>query len=151
MKYKLRIVSGVELDDVIDFEVGMIGEGIVWSPVDNVSSELIFKTKGDEHKVSKTKDRVPVDIERVNSINALVDVVLAEGRLEQALAYLKENDIPLEKSSVPHFMKWIITDIEKEESDTITENGFVMKDISKSISNKARTWFFDQLDALVGL
>ena len=151
MSYKIRITSGDKLDDIIDFNIDMIGEGIVWSPVDNISSELVFKTKGEEHKVSKTKDAIPVDIERVNSINALVDIVLAEGRLEQALAQLTEDGHSLDKSSTPHFMKWIIADIEKEESDTITENGFVMKDVSKAISNRARTWFFAKLDNLVGL
>tara|TARA_R110000868_G_scaffold76573_2_gene220087 strand:- start:23488 stop:23943 length:456 start_codon:yes stop_codon:yes gene_type:complete len=151
MNYKIRITSGDKLDDVIDFNINMIGEGIVWSPIDNISSELIFKTKGDDHKVSKTQDKVPVDVERVNSLNALVDVVLGEGRLEQGLAYLKEENIPLEKSSVPHFMKWINADIEKEELDTITDNGFTMKDVNKPISEKARKWYFNQLDSLVGL
>lgn len=129
------------------------GEGIVWVCTTEGwrDSKFWFKTKGEEHKVSKTKDKVPVDIERVNSINALVDVVLAEGRLEQGLAFLKENDHPLDRSSTGHYVKWVVTDVEKEELDTITENGFTMKDVGKSVSDKARKWFFKKLDSLVGL
>lgn len=130
-----------------------VGEGIVWTCTNKgfEGSKFWFKTKGDEHKSSGTKEKVPVDIERVNSINALVDTFLTESRLNQGFDFLKEMNHELSRKSTGHYVKWVSDDIVKEELDTIMGNGFEVKEITKTASNKARKWFFDKLDEGLGL
>ena len=50
------------------FGVSGIGEGIVWMCQTEgwEGSRFWFKTKGDEHKGTKTKEKVPIDVEKVN-------------------------------------------------------------------------------------
>jgi len=135
------------------FDVSGVGEGIVWACTTKgwEGSKYWFKTKGDEHKSSGSKEKVPVDIERVNSINTLVDTFLTESRLEQGLDHLKEMQHEMSRKSTGHYLKWVSDDVVKEELDTIIGNGFDVKEITKAVSNKARKWFFNKLDEGLGL
>lgn len=135
------------------FGVEGIGEGIVWTCIDKgwTESRFWFKTKGEEHKGSSTKEKVPVDVERVNSINELVNTIVAEGRLVQGLDYLRQENIPFEIKSLGTYIKWVYNDVIKEELDTIVKNGFEPKDISGNVSNKARKWFMDKLNEQAGI
>lgn len=130
-----------------------VGEGIVYHCITKgwEGSRYWFKIKGDDHKVSKTKEKVPVNIERVNSMNELIENFLTEARLFQGISYLKENGLELSQKSTGSYLKWIYEDIIKEELDTIMGNGFEPKEISGPISNKARKWFFEKLNESVGL
>lgn len=123
-----------------------IGEGIVWRGVTEgyTESRFWFKTKGEEHQSSGTKEKVPVDIERVNSMNEMVDNFVTESRLLQGIDYLKEEGLGLERKNLGPYLKWVYNDILKEELDTIMGNGFEPKEISGTISNKARAWFFEK-------
>jgi hypothetical protein len=130
-----------------------IGEGIVWRCVEEgfKRSRYWFKTKGDKHKSSGTKEKVPVDVERVNSMNELVNVLVTESRLKQGFDYLKEHGKPFDRSSTGPYLKWLYDDVIKEELDTIMENGFEPKEISGAISNKGRKYFFEEIDNGIGL
>lgn len=130
-----------------------VGEGIVWVCTTEgwSQSRYWFKTKGDEHKSSGTKEKIPVDIERINSINELVDSFLTESRLLQGFTYLKENHHEFSRKSTGVYLSWVSGDVVKEELDTIVGNGFEVKEITKSVADKARKWFFQKLDEGVGL
>lgn len=123
-----------------------VGEGIVWVTKDEGwdESKFWFKDKGEKHSVSGkgNKNKVAIDVEKVNSINELVDKIVAEPRLLQGIEYLKENNMETSRKNLGAFLKWVNEDVVKEENDTITENGFTHKEISKYISNKSRSWFF---------
>jgi hypothetical protein len=129
------------------FGVVGIGEGVVWGCVERPSdTELFFKTKGVKHSNSKVKKVASVDIERVNSINALVDTILPNGRLEQGIDVLvNQMHLDIDPANMGSYMKWIANDILKEESDTITENGFVWAEVVKIVNNRARTFFFSKM------
>jgi hypothetical protein len=129
------------------FDISGVGEGIVWTCVERPhDSELFFKTKGAKHSKSKVKKVASVNIERVNSINALVDLVLTNGRLEQGMDILvNQMKLEVDTANMGVYMKWIATDIEKEESDTITENGFAWKDIAKTVNDRVRAFFFSKM------
>jgi hypothetical protein len=115
-----------------------IGEGIVWSCVERPrDSDLFFKTKGGAHSKTKVKKVATIDIERVNNINALIDVVLTNGRLEQGIDVLV-NQMKLDLDPV--------NDVMKEEMDTITENGFEWKDLAKQVTNRTREFFFAKMN-----
>ena len=123
--------------------VSGIGEGIVWRCVERPSdTDLWFKTKGTKHSNSKVKKVATVDIEKVNGINACVDLVLPQGRLDQGFDYFRENQIDIDPKNMGQYLKWISGDVLKEETDTIQGNGFEWKDVQKVITVRAREYFF---------
>ena len=133
-----------------------IGEGIVLTCLNEgySGSKFWFKAKGEKHAKSGKKDKknkVAVDIERVNTIKALVETIVPESRLVQGLDYLRQNDLELSKKSTGSYLKWLYEDTIKEELDTITGNGFEPKDVSAEIQKYAKDWFFQKTDELVGL
>ena len=130
-----------------------VGEGLVWICVTEGWSEsrFWFKTKGDEHKSSSSKEKVPVDIEKVENIKKLVETFLTESRLNQGIEYLKQMNLELSWKSTGAYVKWVSNDVISEELDTIVGNGFKPKEITKTISTIARKWLFNYLDESVGL
>jgi len=135
------------------FDKEGFGEGIVWHCITEgwEGSRYWFKVVGEKHKSSKTKEKVPVDPEKVKSMNEMVDNFVTEARLSQGIDYLKEQGQELSRKSTGTYLKWIYEDIVKEELDTIVGNGFEPKEISATISKKARDWFFTKLDEGLGL
>lgn len=124
------------------FGVSGVGEGIVWSLLDqNQKDYYRFKVKGEKHQSSKVKKLASVDVEKLNDIKKFADYAVTESRLNQGLEHLRLNDFPLNQKSTGEFIKWIQGDVLKEEQDTIVENGFNMKAVNTTLAIKARTWF----------
>lgn len=121
-----------------------IGEGIVFS-CETEHGRFVFKSKGEKHSVSKVTKLNAVDVEEINNIKEFVSKAVPEPRLTQGLDYLREQNMTPEDKNVGHFIKWVVGDVFKEESDTIAMNGLDAKKVSKEISNVARKWYFDQL------
>lgn len=124
-----------------------VGEGIVWQPIDPEwnSSRYWFKVKGTAHSVSKVKTLAPVDVERLHSMNEFVESTVTENRLNQGIAELKEQGLPIDSTSIGHFIRWIFNDVMKEEADTLAASGLNSKDLGKPISTKARQWFLNSV------
>ena len=120
------------------------GEGLVWT-YDNGKEVYRFKVKGDLHSISKVRTLAAVDIDKVNSINELVSNIVTENRLNQGLDYLKENKIGLDVQNTGAFIKWVGSDIIKEEIDTILGCGFDIKEVMGPASKKAKTWYFENI------
>jgi hypothetical protein len=127
-----------------------IGEGIVWVSVD-YPVHITFKSKGLKHKKASTTPRVATDPAKVDSINALVDELLPEWRLEQGFDHLRQNNLPIVTQSTGDYLKWISQDILKEETDVITANAFPWKEIVGTISRRARDYYLKKLDENAGL
>lgn len=146
------------------FGVNGIGEGIVFTsinfikfypieenhiqlhkPLESKFLHLNFKSKGTLHSVSKVKTIAPVDVEKVRKEQELIEYAVTENRLNQGLEYLKENHLELDVKNIGTFIKWIISDVMKEEIDTIRENGLSEKGVPKLIGNKAKKWFFNKM------
>lgn len=99
-----------------------------------------------EFRTSKVKTLAEIDPVKLENTNKFVEYAVTENRLEQGFNYLKENNIEISVKSTGTFLKWVMGDIVKEESDVLIENGLSVKDISSKASNAARTWFMAQLD-----
>lgn len=125
------------------FGVSGIGEGIVYKCT--TQPDLIFKSKGEKHSVSKVKTLNAVDVESIEEIKDFVDSVVTENRLEQGLGYLNEMKIEIIPKNTGEFLRWIVTDVLKEETDTIITNQFHMKKVKNSIVSKARVWFLNKI------
>lgn len=133
-----------------------VGEGVVWTPVGFEQpvpvnfriDDLTFKVKGEKHSDTKVKVTKGVDIERLNSIKELAVALVTDHRLEKGIAYLKEvkhRDDVLYIENIGEFLKWVSTDVHKEDTDVISEHGFDVKDVVKAVAEVAKSWFKNQI------
>lgn len=122
------------------FDVIGVGEGIVWSTQDR---RFCFKVKGEKHSVTKVKTLAEVDVEMVNGVNEFVEYAVTDARLQQGLDVLKQRGLVVDQRATGDFLKWIVGDVMKEETDTLVENGLDVKMVNKAISQKARIWFLN--------
>lgn len=126
-----------------------IGEGIVWHLKDEPSqSRGWFKTKGLAHKNegdnSKTA-KIRITDDKLASIKELVSIILPEWRLEQGITTLREAGIPLLPQATGDYLKWICSDIHKEELDTIAASGFEWKQVQGQVTQTARNYFLTEI------
>lgn len=122
------------------FGISGVGEGVVWRPLDDElvkNKDLWFKVKGEKHSSSKVRTLASVDPEVAKSINEFVEYVTTESRLDQGIVEVGGADL----TNTGAFLKWLNTDIIKEESDTLAASGLEFKDVAKAISRKAVTYF----------
>lgn len=124
------------------FGISGIGEGIVWKCITHgyESSSFWFKVKGEQHSVSKVKTLAPIDINKFNKIQDFIKNSLTIERLEQGISYLQEMNNTIDIKSISIFIKWIIDDIFKEETDLIS-NEIKRKDLEKQIKIDASSWY----------
>ena len=122
-----------------------VGEGAVWKSITEPftnDSGYWMKVKGEKHSSSKVKTIASVNIERLNNIKEFIELAVTDNRCAQSIDKLKEAGLPLLRTSLPEYLRWIHGDIMKEEMDTILANGFEPKELVSHISSKAREWFF---------
>lgn len=129
-----------------------VGEGIVWQHSFDDGSMVRFKVKGEKHSSTKVKKLASVDIEKMNSVTEFINYAVTENRLLQAV----ENTLSVhggnttgdvydfDRKKLGQFIKWVSSDVLKEESDTLNENDLTMKDVGSSLSKKCKDWFFEQ-------
>lgn len=130
------------------FGISGIGEGIVWIPTGEHwgKSDLYFKTKGDKHKVTKSKSKKEaLSPEVLNSIEEFMTFSLTENRLNQGLDFLKEMNHEMEMKNMGHFIRWVCGDIQKECNLELEDNNLSWKQVSKIVSQKARTFFMEKI------
>jgi len=135
------------------FGVSSIGEGVVWS-FSYGDSHYRFKTKGLLHAgKSKVKVLKPVDNERLAKIADVAEKVCVVWRLDQMLTKACDllNGGTIERKKLGDYIKLVIADVVEEESNTIVEAGFELKDIAPEISKIAKNYFFEKENEQVGL
>lgn len=126
---------------------GNIGEGVVFSFV--YKNEIFrWKVKGEKHSKTRVRTLKPVDDVKEQLKIDIANQVTTSWRLEQMFDLANDvinGGVPSLKN-IGAFMKLLIGDIIKEESDIIVENGLEIKNISSKINDIARVWYFEQLD-----
>ena len=126
------------------FEIAGTGEGIVWCPIGSHAgnSSLFFKTKGDKHKVTKSRDAKPkLDPEVLQGIDAFLEFAVTDIRLTQGLEALAEMGHPIGMRSMGHFLKWVGLDVKRECALELEENDLEWKQVSKAVTQRARAFF----------
>lgn len=131
-----------------------IGEGVVVTFMYKGSMHR-FKVKGEKHSASKVKTLKPVDEEAEQAKIDFVNNHACKGwRLEQAwqTVFGIENSImePSPKAT-GDFLRAVINDVIKEESDIMAEMGLEPKTVNSMISKVARQWFMAELDKDAGI
>lgn len=148
----IEITNSVEQECPVAKTLGAtgIGEGVVWKCVSDHpqinTSDLVFKVKGKEHSVTNVKTIAEVDTAKVQSVNAFVDMVVTENRLQQGIDYLQEQHLPLLVNSMGTFLKWAANDCLKEENDVLVESNLTQKDVTSAINQRAKQWFLTKLN-----
>ncbi len=117
-----------------------IGEGIVWA-CEYKGVVYRFKTKGEKHSASKVKTIAAVDVDKLNSIKEFVDYAVTESRFNQGLEKTF-GDGPVDVKRMGDLIRWVVTDVIKEETDTMVVNNVEPKDVNKFVSAKVREMFF---------
>lgn len=132
------------------FGIQGLGEGIVWRCVTPgwESSKYWFKTKGDKHKVTKEKKKVPVDVEKAASIEEFVTRTVTDARCEQSV---NDQHLEMSRKSTGLFLRWLSQDIIKEESDTLEASGLTWKEVNGAVSKAGKDWLFAYIDRKAGL
>lgn len=121
-----------------------IGEGLVFSAHFN-GVRYIFKSKGEKHSTSKVKTLSSVDVEKLNTVSEFIQYSVTQNRFTQACSEVFMDDKPsIEKLGL--LIKWVISDIIKEELDTLVKNGIEPKEVNKPISMKVREMFFSLIN-----
>jgi hypothetical protein len=129
------------------FGVEGVGEGIVLYPHLNGEavadrqrlSELMFKAKGEKHQAVRQKKAAQLEPEVAQGIDAFVELVLAEPRLEQGIAEACAGSPDLKQ--IGAFLKWIAHDVQKECVAELAAAGLTWDQDNRAVSNKARSWF----------
>ena len=147
----IDLVSRIEENSPVGLmfeQNGNIGEGIVVT-LEYKDSVMRFKVKGEKHSASKVKTLKPVDNElEQKKIDFVNNNACTSSRLEQCYTEVMdlmnggEGDI----KKTGDFMRWLINDTIKEESDTLNELGLIPKDVNSMISKVARTWLMERLN-----
>jgi tRNA-binding EMAP/Myf-like protein len=145
------IVASVEYcDPWVDGKFGVkgIGEGVVLYPVTSNGiditsrvdfSDLMFKAKGEAHRVVKQKKPVQINPETANNVKEFVDMFLTSARLEQGVTAACGGQYDLKLTGT--FVKWVSGDVFKESSAELEASGLVWNDVAKDISNTASGWY----------
>lgn len=123
------------------FGISGIGEGIVLSH--SLGYKVYqFKVKGTKHSNSKMKVLAPVNEEEYKNVQDFVNNYVTESRLQQGIFWLQnEMELTVDIKNLGVFIKWVIGDVFKEESNNIAENNLDAKKVAKEIGNIARDFF----------
>lgn len=132
------------------FDIEGIGEGLVYYPyfteediVKDPYLDFLFKAKGNKHQGKTTKTLVPVDIEKLSSIEEFVKTFVTPNRLEQGLCEACNGDADI--TYMGTFLSWMSLDIQKESKDELEVSNLTWKDVRKPLMIEARKWFQEQL------
>lgn len=153
-----------KVDPYIKEEYGIegVGEGLVYYAWINpweteipeghniiqIEKELMFKAKGEEHRVNKEKQAVQVDPEVLRTQQAFADKFVTEARCRQGLMEVFGKEIDLDIKQTPDFLRWVMKDILKESEDELVASGMEWKTVAKFCSSKASKWYVDKCKEL---
>lgn len=137
------------------FGVEGLGEGLVFYPRPVTSREyyvntskeyfsnLVFKAKGEKHKVVAAKAPAQIDPEVAANADAFAKLVLTEARLEQGVGV-----VGLDMKNTGKFLDWTIKDVMKETNDELAASNLTWPQVQKPISEMARKWFINRCKQL---
>jgi hypothetical protein len=133
------------------FGVDGIGEGLVFYPRGygrKGFSDLCFKAKGEKHKIVAKSAAAQVDPSIAASVDAFVEMVLTDARLEQGARAAASGELTYEKRLIGPFLAWICKDVEKETLAEREASGLTWKQVQKAVSDRARGWYITNTEKL---
>lgn len=134
------------------FGVRGLGEGVVLYPVEGVVfdaeggtdrdryTELMWKAKGDEHRVSRQKRPAQIDPEVARSVEEFVAIMVTPARLEQGITEVLGGG-PVELPRMGELLAWVGTDVRKESAAELAAAGLEWKKVAKAVGQAAQRWY----------
>jgi len=126
------------------FGLAGLGEGLVFYPVgDGVPTDAeglarwMFKAKGLKHRTAGASQAAQVEPTVVAGVDAFVDLMVTEARLEQGVSALGGREPKL----TGRFLQWVADDVRKESVAEIEAAGLTWDQVGKAVQAKARGWF----------
>lgn len=128
-----------------------LGEGVVLYPVEGVAwdgeggtdrdryVDLMFKAKGEEHRVTRQKKAVQLDPEVARSVDEFVALVVTPARLEQGLEQVCGGKVELRRMG--ELLQWVGQDVHKESAAELATAGLEWKQVAKSVTLAAQRWY----------
>ena len=155
--YMIKLVEeDIEPHSPLGQQLGIddnVGEGIV---VTFMFKDVLykFKVKGNKHANSNVKVLKPVDTVKEQNKVDFANLVCTPIRLEQA--WQETFGIDNEKlepniKATGDFLRAVIKDVWKEESDIAYGKSLEPKEVNSLISKVARVWFMSELDKMAGI
>ena len=131
------------------FGVSGIGEGIVFTRTLPDGSVYRFKSKGEKHANSKVRTLTPVDDAKEQLKLDTAAAITPVWRIDQAIQETFDtlNGGQLDITKIGAVIKWVSTDILKEELITINESGLTYKELSGPVSKLVKERFFELYNA----
>jgi|SRR6185436_18167149 len=134
------------------FNIKGTGEGLVFYPISKQHlgyknyCNLVFKAKGEAHRVVKTKTSVQVNPEAVENSNLFVDMVLTTARLEQGVRSASvDGSLTFSNKFIGKFINWILNDVQKETTAELEASGLQWKQVQKLLGDKSRNWYLSKM------
>lgn len=152
-----KINAAVEVVEKCDpwvketFGVEGIGEGLVFYPygLDYTNfTNLVFKAKGEQHKVVNTKAPAQADAEVVNSAKEFANLVLTEARLDQGARAVGGDTPTYDMKVIGKFLDWVSKDVKKETAAELEASKLTWEQVSKVVTTQARQWYLAKSKAL---
>jgi hypothetical protein len=147
------IVKNEKNEIVLEDEYSTIGEGYVFT-FEYKGNIHRFKVKGEEHSKGsgKVKTLQPVDeAQEKLKVKFITDFGCTEGRLDQMFTEIVHSvhngdNTLMTMKDMGQFLRLVINDVIKEESDIMAEMGLEPKPLNGMMSKVARMYFQDRLD-----
>jgi len=134
------------------FGISGIGEGIVFKFEYN-GNIYLFKAKGDKHSKTKVKKVQHIDTAIIDKCREVAGKVTPSWRLEQMYdeTFDTLNGGKGDSKKTGDYIRSVIKDVLKEETDLVKEAGIAFKDLNKYVSGIAKDYLFAKLDEEAGL
>eukprot|EP00010_Vexillifera_abyssalis_P007236 CAMPEP_0201546000 /NCGR_PEP_ID=MMETSP0173_2-20130828/2398_1 /ASSEMBLY_ACC=CAM_ASM_000268 /TAXON_ID=218659 /ORGANISM="Vexillifera sp., Strain DIVA3 564/2" /LENGTH=385 /DNA_ID=CAMNT_0047954571 /DNA_START=113 /DNA_END=1271 /DNA_ORIENTATION=+ len=119
---------------------------------DDQFAQYVFKVKGERHSVVATSKMMALETAQIESLDAFADMFVTPTRCAQAVQEVFSSPVA-SSSSTPapvelklrdtgRFIKWMLTDIEKESRQEREENNIAWSiQLKKVIEMNARQWY----------
>jgi hypothetical protein len=126
------------------------GEGLVLYPVSLLDGELLsvehfaffcFKAKGEAHRNVVSKKSAQLRAEKAAGAEDFARIMVTPQRCEQGLQMTGE----LVNANIRKFIRWVVTDVEKEGQAELEASGLTWEVASKEVTARAREWYLAKL------
>lgn len=134
------------------FGVDGTGEGLVMYPVDSPQydhfSALVFKAKGDAHRVMGKTKAAQADPTVMSSLREFAENACTVSRMEQGVRAVNEGELVFDMKKTGDFCRWISGDIEKECLSEMEASGIELKLGKNACVNYAKVWYVKNAQSL---
>lgn len=93
----------------------------------------------------KVKTLAEVDEVKLASVTEFVEMVVTDNRLAQGIGVLKQRGIECTPENTGAFIKWVMSDVLKEESGAMVNSGLCTKDVTGPICTVARQYWLNSI------